>query len=1262
MSEIFLNEDQIFLNEDQKAAVQYFGKKPLLIEAGPGSGKTEVIIERVKFLINEKDIDPESLLIITFTKKATKELIDRLINSKNGLDKEIVSKMQISTIHSFCHRLLSDYGISYSVLNGEESNNMFVYKNLKKLGFVEEKSFKKRHIPQLVNKFNELTSFKVDIDKFEKYVYDNFPVGEEYLDFIKEVLANDENEYFTFPEKEVKDGDFKDDWYNARYQHVCESYRKYLKLLEDENLIDYALLQTKVLELFENSPKLIGELKYKNILIDEFQDTDPVQMKIFEILMKNVETFTVVGDDEQSIYAFRGSSVRFFKEFEEKYNAKVIVLRTNYRSTESIVKFNENFIKQDRDPNSTKSIHAEPNHEGPEKSMYHLYNLNKDDEAFNVVKLIKFLKESGRISNYSDVGILTRVMGMKISPLLKNLKYENISYNVVGNKDLIEKDEIKSILLLFYYLIENDEKPYIMNKWEVKWLNISGFASESFNMINLSEQTRNILLELENKYKNKVIEVEKEVYEELIGKKSRKRTFKGIFDRDEEILIEIFNRVEKPFLWKYNTKDLRKLGISDDDDLEFFDRLYNLRKELDEERKNENIKYENVSTLLNVFYRLLDITGYLNIEFVEDEKNTEELGNLGILSHTLYNLENVITRTNLRVMFWYLYHNIENYDSNRTYQSDEVQIMTIHKSKGLEFPVTIVYGLQKDSFPSKFRDDENKLTGLMGVPLFPVPNEFAEYKKSLSLEEKEKHDYLEERRVLYVAMTRAEDILVLSTRLDRNGNMPKIEGIDFNPISIPEITNDFSILPKTHFKHIKKDEELLPLSFTSLESYKNCPFKYYLKYNLFFAESDNIYMKKGNFVHKFLNRIHRRAKDEKINFDEMLTQHTVEVDRIKNKKEIENLQKYLKNSFKDIEVLESELPFRIEEGEFVLEGIIDLIYKKDGKIGIMDFKTTSKVDEEESKRQLFIYLIALKESRDYSYKIEELAIYLVNSQKILTYKIDEEYLKNLQTNIHEIFEDINNNKFYRKHGTHCNKCTFNFICGNKKAKKPNTIHEVNSNEENKNEVNSNDIKKMKKRKLGVNEQIIDKPIPPLKNNNENTDTVSSQDKESVDVDKIESEASKIEAEINRIKKEDYLESKSLKTYEKQIHELESLYYTKEKVAREVIKKRFSPPQMTYDRFIEMIESSNQIFHKHSKSALNIIEVAKLNTPLMANLKRDEELKKTLNTLKSLVKRIDNLINELALSLGNSTKDSYSNEAKDLLDDMQKLIDSIKEYK
>ena len=1305
---------KITLNKDQKNAVQYFGDKPLLIDAGPGSGKTRVVIERVKFLVNEKNIDPESLLIITFSNKAAAELMDRLVHSENGLDKETVNKMHISTIHSFCHTLLGEYGIYFDILGSEESDNMFIYKNLKKLGFVDEKSFKKRHTHQLVDKYNELTSFKVDIDEFEKYVYDNFPVSEEYLDFIQEAMDNDEEEYFTFPEQEVKDNDFKDDWYNARYQHICESYRNYLKFLNEGTYIDYALLQTTALELLESTPNLVSELKYKNILIDEFQDTDPVQMKIFEILIKNAETFTVVGDDEQSIYAFRGSSVKYFKEFEKKQDAKVIYLRENYRSTESIVNFTENFIKEDRDSQSTKSLHGNPDHEGPERSIYHLQNQNRNDEAENIAKLIKFLKKSGKISKFGDIGILSRaISGGKISSLIKSFKDENIPYEVVGNQDLLEKDEIKSILLLFYYLVEKDEKAYIMNKWESQWLNLSGFSSEAFNalrMINLSESTRNILLELENRYKNKVIETEKEVYKEFTGKNSRKRSFKGIFDRDEEILIEIFNRVKKPFLWKYNTEILREIGITDNNDLEFFNELYNLRKELEEERENENVKYENISTLLNVFYRLLNITGYLNTEFVEDETNFEELGNLGIISKTLYNLEDVITRTNLPTMFWYIYHNIENYDSRTIDHGDEVQILTVHKSKGLEFPVVIVYDLQKDVFPSKFRDDENKLTGLMGAPLFPVPDEFAEYKEKLSLEEKKNNDYLEERRILYVAMTRAEDILVLSTRLDRKENMVEIKGINFDSLLIPEINEDFSILPKTQCKDRKTDKEILSLSYTSLKSYETCPFKYHLKYDLTFAESETIFIKKGHMVHKFLDKIHRKVKNnEDFNLDEMIEKHTTENDRSKNKKEIENIYKYVEKDLKGIKILESELPFVIEEGNYIVEGKIDLIYEKDGKIGIMDFKTTSSIDEEDAKQQLYIYLMALNENPIYAGKIDELAIYLVNSQKIKTFEVDEEYLKNLQTNIKYIVKEINNNtKFYKKRGTHCKTCTFNFICENESTheninKKHNTevenrganhtaIDKLITNNDNKKADISTDST-IKKEHTGSDEDIQKTPnsIDKEKLEKERLDKERIKkdklEKEKIDKEKLQKEKEKLEKE--RLKKERLKKEKEtiklafnenisvLKAYEKQVQELENIYQLKEKIAIEQIKKHFSPKEITYDRFIEALSSCKQTFYKQVESAHNILNIAtdtleKLDlenidlttwNTIAANTghtkKVDEELKKRLNTIKSIMEQINELTHEFAI---NSGKESYSGEIEDLLNEMEKLIDSVKEYK
>ena len=172
----------IELNKSQKDAVYYFGEKPLLIEAGPGSGKTRVIIERVKFLINDKKLDPSSFLIITFTRKAARELREKL--KRNEIDEEKINKMQISTIHSFCFELLKEnLDANIQVLDDDfnSKKSMFIYKNRYKLGFKNDKKLKRSSIGRVLDLFNEFSTFGItdeNLDELTKYIEDNFPVSE----------------------------------------------------------------------------------------------------------------------------------------------------------------------------------------------------------------------------------------------------------------------------------------------------------------------------------------------------------------------------------------------------------------------------------------------------------------------------------------------------------------------------------------------------------------------------------------------------------------------------------------------------------------------------------------------------------------------------------------------------------------------------------------------------------------------------------------------------------------------------------------------------------------------------------------------------------------------------------------------------------------------------------------------------------------------------------------------------------------------------
>ena len=259
------------LDEKQEEIVYYNNGNPLSVEAGPGAGKTRVIIEKIKYLINDVKIDPESLLVITFTRKAAEELENRLI--KSNIPKSVIDLMQISTIHGFCSKVLDDNGaVGLDVIGDElsEKNMMFISKHLVDLGFVDEYKIKTKDVIDVMRKYEEYTLFKVNTGCLVDYIRQTRPISKYYLDFVKKYMEENNGE---FPFDDIMDDDeLKKSYYNAKYLKIAQSYPTYIKLLNDENLTNYSLMQVKTLEILEKYP----QTQFKNILIDEFQDTDLV--------------------------------------------------------------------------------------------------------------------------------------------------------------------------------------------------------------------------------------------------------------------------------------------------------------------------------------------------------------------------------------------------------------------------------------------------------------------------------------------------------------------------------------------------------------------------------------------------------------------------------------------------------------------------------------------------------------------------------------------------------------------------------------------------------------------------------------------------------------------------------------------------------------------------------------------------------------------------------------------------------------------------
>lgn len=991
------------LNENQQKVVEYNGNKPLLVEAGPGSGKTRVIIERVKFLINELKVNPSSLLVITFTRKAANELKDRL---SEDIPKNIINEMQIATIHSFCLDFLKKRGNVTNLIDDDsgEKRRLFIQKYKYKLGFKNEFYLADYQIPSVINKFDEYTTFKVDIDGLIDYIKQTRPIDKEYVDFV--------NSFKFFPSKKVRENEkFKKSWYNARFLQTPKAYVKYLELLDLFNAVDYNTVQIKFLESLKENP----ETQYTNILVDEFQDTDPVQAEIFEILLKNAESFTAVGDVDQSIYSFRGSFRDYFEEFYNKYNAELISLNYNYRSTNNIIRTSEAFIKPQRKEYSKKYLVGARNED---KASYILESLDPQEEAQKIFNLIKDLKDNGKIRQYNDVAILYRsiVSNKNIPFLIDEFKKNDISYHISGTEDLIESDEVKSILTLFYYIARKLDHSYGMSNLEKEWLNLRAFCGIDFipKFRKLSVETKRYLMELQENFENDVLKTEKEVYFELTGKKSRKKKFNGVFTRNEDVLIEIFKRVNKPVV----DLDL----IEDTGDREFFTELEKLRENVFSSDEEDKL------TILEVYYELLNLCGYFDDLVINNGDYELELENLSKISRTIFNYESIISANDVRGLFFFLTNVIEGYGTSSS-NVDGVQLMTVHKAKGLEFPVTIVSSLSEYNFPLAPRDPMREKDNINKDDTFYTPNKFLEYKDCSEADEVNL-GLAEENRVIYVAMTRAQDILVLSVV----GKMPeeicKIsnyfnKNLDLDNMSISSVGS-------------KPEENKLNLSYSSFADYNNCPWRYNLLNKLHFKVSQKEVTKMGSIIHEALDVINQEIKDSGEISKENIEKIAKDTYYLHGGTD-EEFGDYMDSIFDyyneigfDIIVVDSEVPFSIDRDNYRFNGAIDLIYKnQNGEYGILDYKNTIFKDYNREKyaQQLLTYILALKNDSKYcDIEITEAKIYAIKSRSLIDFNIGESRLATQKEEIQNTADLINSHEFNKNESSYCNICEFFKYC------------------------------------------------------------------------------------------------------------------------------------------------------------------------------------------------------------------------------------------
>lgn len=386
------------LNPPQQEAVKYT-EGPLLLLAGAGSGKTRVLTHRISYLIEEKNVFPWKIMAITFTNKAAKEMrerVDKLIGAGG-------SDVWVSTFHSSCvkilHRFIQeiDYDRSFSIYDTDDAKR--VIREIMKEYNIDPKNFKESAV------LSEISGAK------------NKMIGPEGY-------------------KKLALGDF-------RKETIGRIYVEYQKRLFKNNALDFDDLLVKTVELFEQRPKVLEYYQnlFQYIMVDEYQDTNGVQFRLVNLLASKHHNLCVVGDDDQSIYRFRGADIKNILDFESVFkDAKVIRLEQNYRSTKNILSAANEVIRNNK-KRKPKRLWTD-NDEG--ELITHTVNMSeKEESAFIAETITKGIQEDER--RYMDFAILYRTNAQS-RVLEEKLFRESIPYRLVGGVSFYQRKEIKDIL------------------------------------------------------------------------------------------------------------------------------------------------------------------------------------------------------------------------------------------------------------------------------------------------------------------------------------------------------------------------------------------------------------------------------------------------------------------------------------------------------------------------------------------------------------------------------------------------------------------------------------------------------------------------------------------------------------------------------------------------------------------------------------------------------------------------------------------------
>lgn len=865
---------------------------PLLIIAGPGTGKTYTLVKRIVYLITEKNVLPEEIMVATFTEKAAKELITRITNELYEIGVSLnLNEMYIGTFHSICLRILKDH-LEYTRIK----------KNYRMLDQFDQQYM----VFQRINKFRNLPCFNAIFDGSQgawrqagaivKYINN---LSEELVD-IYEMMADS----------------------NDQIVAIANIMEEYDALMEHENLIDFSSIQTETYKLLKEHPEILAEIQHKirYVMVDEYQDTNYIQELLVFLLAGENKNICVVGDDDQGLYRFRGATIRNILEFPGHFDegeCKQVKLVTNYRSEKEIIDFYNKWMSTTdgraydflwRNFRFEKEIVPGKKDYREGTSVIKCSGQELQDDWYDqVYNFISKLKAEGTLTDYNQIAFLCRsVKNDRVVNLIDYLEEHDIKVYSPRSEMFFSRKEIKEtigcLMLCF---------PEYLKKLQTR--------DFSFNFENLY-----------NYYDKECIAAAKDL----------------IVQNRDTLGVWIAEKMRKHANLKDGNADYAFVGL-----------IYQL-------------------------FQFEPFSGYLGIDLKSDITDERPARNLSILTSILGKYEylhriDVFTEKNIvdgverffNMYFRFLFDGgITEYEDDSEYApSGCVSFMTIHQSKGMEFPIVMV-----DSLNGTPRNDGNEL-------IEEIENKY--FHRSV-FETRDDIKFFDFWRLYYTAFSRAQNLLVLSCCEKKGhgvtpskyfeecyGKIPSYEDVDLSAVDLE------SVKPV----NIKDT-----YSFTShIALYEKCALQYKIFKELGFTQVRVGATLFGTLVHETIEDVHRAAMRHE--------EHTINPESIREwfetnystlsksehaylgQGQIEaaynQVLRYVERTKNDwSRIQDAEVEVSLVKPDYILLGKVDLIRGEGDTVEIVDFKSEKKPDlliETEQvnryRRQLEVYAHLIEE-------------------------------------------------------------------------------------------------------------------------------------------------------------------------------------------------------------------------------------------------------------------------------------------------------------